>query len=461
MSDTLRSVPAAPGRVPLLGHTPALCRRPLRFLESLHTVGDIVRVDLGVRPVYFVTSPQLIREVLVIQARCFDRGRHADRVRQLFGNGLATSDGELHRRQRRLIRPAFGRAARTGHAAAMERHARALTEAWRPGQVVELDAAVTELVMAAFAEAMFSSPMGRPAVEEMRRSLPVIMRDAVTRAVLPKALDPLPIPVNRRFDAAAARLRREFDNVIARYRAAGADHGDLLSLLLAARDEESGEAMSPEQVRDELVTITVAAAETTSAALSWAFFELGRAPEADRRLHEEVSEAVGAGPAHLLDPSRLAYTGAVLHEVLRLHAIPLSMRRATTAVELGGVHLAEGSEVAFSVYALHRDPRLYPDPHRFDPDRWAAAGRAASLPRGAFIPFGEGNRKCLGDAFARTGMAVVLATVAARWRLRPVREEAPREVRSVSIPRPAGLRMIAVPRGQNAREPTRLPVNPP
>lgn len=445
VSSKVPGVPAAPGRVPLLGHTLALWRDPLGFLESLHRAGDTVRVDLGTWPVYFVTSPELVRDVLVNRARGFDRGRHADRVRQLFGNGLATSDGEFHDRQRRLVRPAFHRSRVAGWTEIMARHARDLAESWRPGQVVELNRVITELVLATFAEAMFASRMARPAVEEMQRSLPVIMRDAVTRAVLPKFLDHVPVPVNRRFDTAAARLRREFDQVIARYKEAGADHGDLLSLLLAARDADTGEAMDPEQVRDELVTITVAATETTSAALAWAFHELGRAPDADRRLHAEISESVGTD-ADYADPDVLPYTTAVLNEVLRLHAIPLSMRRAREPVELGGVCIPEGSEVAFSIYALHRDPRRYRDPHSFTPDRWLAphAGRPA---RGAFIPFGAGNRKCLGDSFAWAEMTVALAAIVSRWRLRPAAGSPPREIRSVSIPRPSSLLMTVVPRG--------------
>ncbi|MGK5632403.1 cytochrome P450 [Streptomyces sp. URMC 123] len=437
--------PLAPGRLPLLGHTLALWRRPLRFLESLHTRGDIVRVDLGTRPVYFVTSPEQVREVMVVRARSFDRGRHADRVRQLFGNGLATSDGAFHQRQRRLVQPAFHRARVADWTGVMERRAREMVDSWRPGQVVPVHRAVGDLVLATFAEAMFASELGRPAVEEMRRSVPVIMRDAVTRAVMPQALDSLPIPVNRRFDAAAARLRHEFDQVIARYRASGADHGDLLSLLLAARDADTGEAMSPEQVRDELVTITVAATETTSAALAWVLHELGRHPEVDRRLHTEISAAVGDGPVRHAAVAGLEYAPRVLNEALRLHAIPLSMRRAREPVELAGLRVPGGSEVAFSIYALHRHPRLYPEPHRFDPDRWLPE-RAGRLPRGSFIPFGEGGRKCLGDAFAWAELTVALATVVARWRLVPVGGRAVREIRSVSIPRPSALPMIATPR---------------
>jgi cytochrome P450 len=227
-------------------------------------------------------------------------------------------------------------------------------------------------------------------------------------------------------------------------RARRAQHGeqdDLLSMLLASQDPRTGARMTDEELCDELVTLFVAGTETVSAALAWTFHELARHPEVEARLHAEVDATLGGRPVSAADLPDLRYTRRIAQEVLRLHSVWLLMRRAVAPVELGGVALEPGAEVFFSPYALHRDPRWYPDPNAFDPDRWLPE-RSAGLPRGAYIPFGAGNRLCVGEGFAWAELAIVIATVASRWRLVPVPGH---EVR---------------PRIGTLEEPERLPMTP-
>lgn len=445
--STQRLAPVAPGRLPLLGHTISLLNRPFGFLSSLRVHGEVVRVYLGPLPVYLVTTPELAWQVLATDAHKFDKGMVFDKIRPLFGNGLLNSDGDFHRRQRRLVQPAFHRKQIAGYVQTMAGAASELVESWRPGDVVAVNKRMENLALAIVARALFSTELGRHPIVEAERSMPIVAKYVMVRAFSPPLLERLPIPANRRFDEAAARFRRVIADVIAAARAEGADHGDVLSMLLRARDEDSGEGMSDQQVHDEVVTILTAGAETTAVALSWLFHELGQHPDIEQRLHAEIDDVLGGrlvGDLNLDDLPKLEYTERVISEVLRKYPLLILMRRARVDVDLGGVRITPGTEVALSQFAIHHDPLLYPEPARFDPDRWLP-DRAAKLPNGAFIPFGAGVHHCPGQSFARTEIAIVTATVAARWRLVPVAGK-PVYPKLTTTTRPNQLPMIAVSR---------------
>ncbi|WP_149179748.1 cytochrome P450 [Streptomyces sp. TRM49041] len=444
-SGTTGKAPSAPGRLPVVGHAIQLWRGPIEFFESLRGVGDVVRVDLGTWPVHVLTTPEHVHTVLVGDGRGFGRGRIFDRLRPLFGNGIVTTDGRFHRRQRRLIQPAFHRDHIAEYTRLMSGQAEAMCRTWTEGREISVLHEMRRLALDAVAEMTFSGDLGKPAAAEVHRSLPVILEGMLLRAVMPKVLDPLPIPANRRFDTAAARLRRIIDQVIAEYGTEHEDRGDLLALLLAARDAETGETMGPDQVRDELIAIMFAGTETSATTLSWIFHELGRHPEAEKRLHAEVDEVVGDGPVRPEHLPRLTYTDNVFQEALRLHSPLLFTRRALAPATLGGVRIPEGAEVAYSPYALHRDPAVYPDPTSFDPDRWND-GSPGRLPRAhSYIPFGAGQHKCIGDSFAVAEILIAVATVASRWRLVHTPGTVVREL-PAGIPQPSTLPMIPLAR---------------
>ncbi|MFD3330054.1 cytochrome P450 [Streptomyces sp. NPDC058701] len=436
--------PVAPGRLPLLGHALHLWREPIAFLESLRDHGGVVRLDIGTWPVHVLTTPDHVHTVLVQQAQKFGRGRVFDRLRPMFGNGLVTTDGDFHRKQRRMIQPAFHRHHIAEYAEVMGRQAEAMTSSWTAGREVSMITETRRYALSSVAEMIFSGDLSRPAVDEVHRSLPVVLEGMLVRAVMPKSLDRLPIPLNRRFDAAAARLRAIIDQVIAQYGAEGQDRGDLLSLLLSSTDPETGETMAAEQVRDEVIAIMFAGTETSATTLAWIFHELGRHPEVEKRLHDEVDAVVGDGPVRPADLCRLTYTNNVFQEALRLHSPLLFTRRSLVPLTLGGVSIPAGAELGYSPYALHRDPALFPDPTVFDPDRWQGDG--GDRPRDhRYVPFGAGQHKCIGDSFAVAEILTAVASVATRWRLAPAPGITVREV-PAGIPQPSELPMIPIAR---------------
>ncbi|MEU7486422.1 cytochrome P450 [Streptomyces sp. NPDC042319] len=435
----VRDIPRAPGGLPLLGHALRLARGPLPFLQALPQTGPVVRISLGTMPVYVPTSARLIRSLLTTHASKTVKGRLYTRVEPLVGKGLATASGEVHRSHRRLMQPAFHRTRIAGYAEVMSDRARALVDSWAPGQQLALEQVMGEFTIRTLAEVMFSADLGRPAVEAVRANLPVILKNMLLRAASPAFLDRLPIRPNREFDAAARAMREVIDQVIAdTRRTTDADQPDLLSVLLAARDADTGQALTDAEVRDELVTILFAGTETTASTLSWTFHELGQHPEVEKELLAEVDAVVGDGPVTIEHVPRLTAVRRVLDEVIRLYGVTLLMRRTTEPVELRDTRpdgtedvyrIPADAEVAFSLYAVHRHPELYADPDTFDPGRWVRD----DIPREAFFPFGQGNRMCIGDSFSWTEATIAIATILQRYTLSPVPGHTPRKATSAMV----------------------------
>lgn len=445
--DALQSVPRARGGLPLLGHAMHLWRDPLRFFCSLRPQGELVRVDVGTMPMYVATTARLVHEITTTHARSFEKGRFFQRLKPLAGEGISTSDGELHRKHRRLMAPMFARDRIVGYSRTMSGNALALADSWQPGDEVEMEQAMAAYAIETLASTLFSTDIGLPAVTAVREHLPVLLKNLLIRAASPKVLDRLPIRANRDFDAAATALRRVIDDVVTTARRTGhTDHGDLLSLLLSAQDPDSGAGLTDVEVRDELSTILFAGAETTAATLAWAFYKLATHPEVEKQVVTEIQEVVGDRPVTIEDVPRLPAIRRVLDEVVRMHGVTMLMRRTIAPVRLGGVELPEGTEVAFSLYAVHRDPEVYEHPDRFDPDRWLPERQtAAGIGRDTYLPFGAGNRKCIGDAFVYTEATIALATWLARWKFTPVPGHTPKEVAS-AVAHADRVPMIVTPR---------------
>jgi cytochrome P450 len=256
------------------------------------------------------------------------------------------------------------------------------------------------------------------------------MRGAAVRAALPAFVDRLPLPGNRRYGAAIARLHGIVEGIVAGDRA-----GELVSMLTAA-------GLTGRQLHDEVVSILIAGTDSVAATLSWVFHEVGRHPDVERRLHVEL-DRLDQPPADLEGLQLLEYTGRVLAETLRLHGLWMVMRRTLAPVDLGGVRIPAGAEVLYSLYALHRDPAVFAEPDHFDPDRWLPE-RVREVPRHAFVPFGAGAHRCLGEHFGVAEATVATAAIAGRWRLRPVPGHRVREV-ATAVVHPDHLPMIVEP----------------
>ncbi|MFI2347560.1 cytochrome P450 [Streptomyces sp. NPDC019443] len=411
----------APGRLPVLGHAIPLRRRPLEFLAALPAHGDLVEVRLGPQRAYLACHPELVRQVL-LDPRTYDKGGPLfDKVRPLVGNGLFTSAWAEHRLQRRLVQPAFHSSRTASYAAVMCEEIDAVLGSWQEGRAIDLGATLHALTVRVTTRTLFSTTIGGRAVADVQQCLPIILRGIYRRMTAPVGLlERLPTPENRRFEQARGRLRAVIDETVQGCRLSGADNGDLLSILVGAQDEESGERFTDDDIRDQVMTLLIAGTETTASVLAWTFHLLSRHPEVEQQLQDEADRVLDGRLPAFADLPALDYARRVVTETLRLYPPAWLLSRIVTGeTELCGQKLKPGTVVLFSPYVLGRNPHSFSGPDRFDPDRWLPE-RASSVPRGAMVPFGAGSRKCVGDTFGLAEANLALAAVSTRWQLRPV-----------------------------------------
>jgi cytochrome P450 len=385
--------------------------------------GDFVPIRFGPFRAHVAYGPAEIEEVLVERAADFRKSFGTRMLIPLLGNGLLTAEGDEWMRHRRLASPAFHRDRVEGYGRTMARLADDRVESWTDGDRVDLHDEMTALTLRIVARTLFDTDV-TARIEEVARIGNWIqdfyyLRFASLRFLIPTWL---PTPGNRRLAAATRRLDDVVYSII-RERRPGEDRGDLLSLLLLARDEQ-GAGMSERQIRDEVMTLLLAGHETTALALSWAFLLLDRNPEARNRLEAELATILGDEPASPSDVPALPFTQAVVNETLRLYPPAyVTGREAVRDTTIAGLPIPRRHIVLISMYTTHRDPRFFPEPDAFRPERWLD-GLEKRLPRGAFVPFGLGSRKCIGASFAMMEASLLLATIARRWRF----ELAPGEI---------------------------------
>ena len=410
----IERAPVAPGRVPFLGHALAFRDDPLGFLTSLSEVGPLVKLYLGPQVAYAVTSPALVHQMLLLDAAAYDKGRLFDKLKSLTGNGLITASGAFHRR---LMSPVFHRRMIARYVETMLARTSEMMSEWSAGAEVDLQRAADGLTLRIGVSTLFSSAISKDAVEVLEESLPVVLRGTLARTVLPDVVFHAPVPAFRRYARAQTRIREVIDELVGVYRADGRDHGDVLSLMLAVRDEETGQAMTDEEIRDEVLTLVLASAETSSSVLASVLYRLWEHPDVAAKVVDELDLVLEGRPIGYEDVARLEYLQQVLQEALRLDMpADMFMRRSVIATRLGDVEVPSGTELLFSIPALHRDPSVYPDPERFDPDRWSASTSARSRPPGSYPPFGAGIRGCVDRPLAMVELAVTVATILSQWR---------------------------------------------
>jgi cytochrome P450 len=416
-------------------------RDPLGFFEELAAVGDLVTVWIGPQRLYLASHPDLVRDVLVTHGRSFMKGRSLQEAKRILGDGLLTSEGDVHLRQRRLIHPLFHQERLAGFAAEMVEASERVSERWGDGDEVEMVADMTELTLAIVGRTLFEADLERDA-RDVGEAMTVAL-EAFDRFMVPGAalLERLPLPSTRRFQAARARLDTIIEGMIDERLADPGSHGDLLTMLLEARDGEGSDGMSHAQIRDEAMTIFLAGHETTAQSLSWTWYLLSENPEAEARLHEELDGVLGRRSPNMADVERLPYTRAVVAESMRLYPPAWAIaRRALTELELGGYRITRGSIVVTSPWIVHRDARWFPEPERFDPERWLADDPAR--PRSAYFPFGGGTRLCIGERYAWIEGMLVLATLASRWRAKLVEGHPVEPLPRITLRPRHGLRMV-------------------
>ncbi len=404
-----------------------VCRAMTQALVNRHPFSFLLDLSRSNAPVFFFrfarervfvfNDPDLIKEVLVVNHAKLQKGRGLERAKQTLGNGLLTSEGELHHKQRRIIQPVFNHRNLQAYAEPMVDHAAKLSASWNDGQQVNITAAMTELTLSIVCQTLFGLQFDGDAKKV--RELLAQMIGAFPLFLVPFSGLLAKLGVARIRNALAAReeLHRTVRRLIEKRRSSPYQTLDLLSLLFAAQDEESGTRMSDQQIEDETMTIFLAGHETTANALSWTFYLLAQNPDFDHSLRTQLRTVIGDPPPTVAQLSELTLLDELVHESLRLYPPAWIIgRRAMEDLQIGTIEIPQRSLLLVSPWITHRSAKFFPDPTEMKPDRWTEAFRK-QLPRYAYFPFGGGPRQCIGEGFAWMKLKLILAILLRNWRL--------------------------------------------
>jgi len=412
----VEGIPALPG-LPLLGNLLAFRRDRLAVQDQAARLGPIARVSLGYIPVYVVTCADLAHAVLVDHAASFHKSAGMQFLRPVLGEGLLSAEGEPHKRHRKLLAPAFAPRRLASYGEVMVAETREQLARWSPGERVDLAAQMMEMTLAIAGRTLFGVDV-RGDASTVAHALELAMRSMVEGTSSPLQLPyEWPLPRHLRMRRAVKMLDDVVYRLIAEGRKRGTDRGDVLSILLLARDDD-GSALTDREVRDEVMTLLLAGHETTANTLSWTWYELGRNPAALAQLEAELARVVGARPVTTADLPDLPWTAAVIDEAMRLHPPAYMLgREVVRDVEIGGFHLPASSVVDVYIRGIHRRADYFPAPLAFRPERMLPDARKAR-PRHHYLPFGAGPRVCIGAHFALMEAQLALATMVQQARLR-------------------------------------------
>lgn len=393
---------------------------PLDFLSGLaRRYGDVCHFRSGSQHVFLVSHPDLVKELMVTQGHNFTKGRTLGLAQSMFGSGLLTSDGgEQHLAHRRAIQPGM-RTQRIGNfARQITDYSRAATQRWEDGQTLDVFAEMLELTLRIFSKVLFDLDYAREAPEMRAATYRILAAFELTVKPLARWWARLPTGTMLRYRKARAVVEATVRRMM-RERREGGDRGDLLSVLMGRHRSDGTHAeLTERQVLDEIYTFLIAGNYTTAILLTWTWYLLARHPAVEERLRSELDGVLCGSPPATESVDQLRYTRMVLCEVLRMYPpVWVSGRQAVVNCELGGFRIPAGALVMASQYVVHRDPRFFPDPERFDPDRWTPEAEARR-PRHSFFPFAAGVRSCLGESFAWLEAILILAVIAQQWRLR-------------------------------------------
>lgn len=408
------------------------------FTAWVREYGDMFYYRAAWLQVYFLNHPDLIEEILIRNPRNFLKDRVVRKSRWFFGEGLLTSEGDFWLRQRKLSAPAFHRERITSYAKIMTSYAEQMLATWQSGETRDIHQEMMRLTLRIVVRTLFNVEVEQ--TEEISSALNYVMKSATgIRMLVPPAARYLPTPQMIGFRRAVKRLDETVYGIIGRHRAQG-DSGDLLSMVMSARDED-GSRMSDKQLRDEVLTFLLAGHETTALALTWTWYLLALNPEAEQKLHEELDQVLARRAPEVSDLQRLPYTERVIKESMRVYPPAWSLARTVISdFQLGGFTIPAGANVVMSQWIMHRHPTYFPDPEKFDPDRWLSE-RTQKLPRFAYFPFGGGPRQCIGASFAMMEAALLLATIAQRVQLRLVPDHPVIPIPSFTLRPKYGMRM--------------------
>jgi cytochrome P450 len=413
--------PPGPKVSPLEGFLLATRRRDiLNFLMKVAgEYGDIAYFRIGPKRVFLLNHPDYIKNALTSHYQSFVKGQQIRRTKHFLGEGLLTSEGEVHRRQRRLIQPAFHRQHFSAHEAVIMEYGVRLSEGWQHGLQLDVMREMKRLMLAITSKMIFGTKTEAEADEINEAVGLVISQFQLFGSPLANLLAKLPLSRARRIRKAQDRLDQIVRRIIAERCQSGQDHGDLLSMLIAALDEPGQEAQMDEaHVRDEAVTFFLAGSETMGTGLAWTWFLLAQDQAVQAELHAELDAVLGSRLPALADVAQLRYTKMVFAEALRMYPPAWVLTRYLIKdFETGGYVLPAGSIVILSQYLMHHDPRYFPNPSEFDPQRWTSEAKG-TRPQYSYFPFGGGPRGCLGEGIAWIQGVLLIAVIAQRWRMK-------------------------------------------
>jgi cytochrome P450 len=416
---TKTSRPPGPKGGPIMGVMRDFNRDQLGFIErAQREYGDVVWMRFLYVPAIFLYHPDDVEYVLVTNSRNFIKSMslRSNFFQRLVGNGLLTSQGEEWKRARRLSQPAFHRERVASYGNVMVDYTERLTSKWREGETSDIHRDMMRLTLEIVVQSLFSADVSRD-VDEVGATLKELVRPFAAQATLKWILNNrLPTPAHLRFHALARKIDNVVYRIIAERRASGKDEGDLLSMLLAARDED-GSQMDDRQLRDEVMTLFLAGHETTALTLAWSWYLLGTHPEAEKKFHAELDEVLGDRAPTAADLPRLKFTEQIARECMRLYPPAYGLgREAINDCEIGGYRVLAGTQIFMFQWATQRDPRFYDEPLAFKPERWTEEF-AERLPKYAYFPFGGGPRACIGASFAMMEIILCLAAIGQKFRL--------------------------------------------
>jgi cytochrome P450 len=437
-----------PRNLPILGNLASFRARPIEFLTRIaREYGDLPYFRLGPYHAYLINHPDYVRDILVTNQANFTKSRALQRGRILLGDGLLTSEGKFHLRQRRLVQPAFHRDRLAGYAAVMSDYAVQTRDRWKAGSTLDISQEMMRLTLAVVGKTLFSADVESEASEIGEALTTVLKMFSMLMLPFSEYLEKLPLPSIRRFEKARDRLDQTIYGLIHERRASGGDTGDLLSMLLLAQDEEGdGGGMTDKQVRDEALTLFLAGHETTANSLTWTWYLLSQNPECETKLHQEIDSVLEGRVPQMTDLPQLRYTEMVVAEAMRLYPPAWAIgRMSKSPFDMGDVHIGAKSICILSPYVMQRDPRWFPDPERFDPERWTPEARE-SRPKFSYFPFGGGARVCIGERFAWMEGTLVLATLAQMWKLQLSPGQRVEPLPLITLRTKHGMKMLLVSR---------------
>jgi cytochrome P450 len=390
----------------------------IRNLARFLSFKDIVHVKLGLSDFYLITNPEMILEVLVTKQRDFIKGEFLQRTKKVFGEGLLTSEGVFHHRERRLVQPAFHHDRIESYAKIMVEYGEEVTSQWKDKEVLDIHGEMERLTMRIVAKCLFNSDVEKES-KSVAKDLTLII-DYFSRLSSPFARILEKLPSTRKYNFAIKRIDRMIYEIIEERRRTGKDEGDLVSMLLSAKDE-SGNGMSNIQLRDEVLILFAAGHETSANALTWTWYLLSQNPRVEEKMFSEIKSVLGNSLPNSKDFEKLVFTTKVLTESMRLFPPAwVLVRQALQDCTIGGYFIPKESGVVMSQFVNHRDPRFFENPEEFDPDRWSPELKQ-KLPKFAYFPFGGGPRSCVGEPFAWMEGVLLLATIARKWRMNHVK----------------------------------------